>query len=604
MEKSAFPLVTRDGLAALELLEVPVYVYDFGTEHIAWSNRAALKFWNAETAEELLNRELTPYSDATRLRLSDYLATFRRGETVTESWTLYPKGVATPTMSRCRGVRLDGGGEAMLVEIQVLTPAELPVNELRAIEALRHTSLMISLFAASGEVLIRNPAAQDLFGKLDNDPPQSAGGDRFGAMFADPADARLLLADAAEQGGTAIRTATMAIEGLPVHAVHLSLVTDPANGEQARLVTQQDMTLLTRLTRQLAASEAALESVLSLDAGAVVVIAQEDAAVLRANFAAQTLFGSSFDQAEKACDLFVDPGQFAAVREGILSGGFGTGQLRLRKASGAVFWASVTGTRITYDRRDALALLVTDIDDLYRTAADLEAALDIERRTTEMQRRFLAITAHDLRTPLAIIDNSAQMIERNTLPGKEEQTRGRAARIRATVQRMLHLLENTLESTRDTLGALGYSPKLASICDVIDPVARTFTDSHPDLELTLNLPQIPPISFDRNLIEQAIGNLIGNAIKYSDGKPRVDISVIPGPESIHVLIRDHGIGIPASERDNIFGEYARAGNVGSRPGTGLGLAIVRHIASLHGGSVDVVDTEGQGTTMRLTLPRP
>ena len=224
----AFPLLTQEALAAMELLGTPIFVYDFGTGHIIWSNATALQFWNAESGQELGQRELGPYSDSTRMRLADHLASFRNGEVVTESWTFYPKGAAVPTISRCRGISLEGSSEAMLVEIQVLSRAELPLPELWAIEALRHSSLMISMFSEAGEVLMRNPAAQTQFGALDR--ANSSGADLFRTMFADPGACQLLIDDARATGLVAARTAQMAIEGLPIHALQLSLITDPANG--------------------------------------------------------------------------------------------------------------------------------------------------------------------------------------------------------------------------------------------------------------------------------------------------------------------------------------------------------------------------------------
>ncbi len=601
MSETAFPLLTPDALAAMALLGSPIYMYNFESEHVEWSNDAALRFWNAESADELTSRELTPYSDSTRLRLADYQERFRQGEIVTESWTFYPKGAATPTISRCRGVSLSGCAEAMMVEIQVLSRTELPLAELRSIEALRHTSLMVSMFSETGEVLMRNPAAQACFAELERSKAPEA--DMFAAMFADPQDCRQLLDNATATGNTTARSATMAIEGLPVHAVQLSLLTDPADGQTALLVTQQDMTQLAQISRQLAASEAALNAVLSLSVGPALVIATQGNKVLKANFAAQALLGPSLLSQARADGFFAIPTAYEAFRSAVLESGAGTLQMQMNSGDGGCFWAAVSGARITYEKQDALVVLATDINQLYQSKTELEAALDIERRTTEMQRRFLAIAAHDLRTPLAVIDNTAQMLERSAPSGSTDQSRAWASRIRATVRRMLHLLENTIESTRKSLGTLGYSPTQGQIGTVITLVARSFQEANRGLEVSLDLPPLPPISFDRHLIEQALSNLLTNAVKYADGDPRIEIRAIARSEDIQIIIRDHGIGIPGPEREGVFEDYVRAANVGDRPGTGLGLSIVRQIAGLHGGSVDIVDAGGKGVAIRLTLPR-
>ena len=141
--------------------------------------------WNASSEQELLQRPMTPFSPATETRLNEYRAAFQKGEDRLEGWTLFPKGVATTVLCRMRGVSLDGHPEAMLVEIQSDSAYHFPPAELRALEALRHTPLMISLFSQSGSVLMRNPAATACFADLD----WSLGevGDHFRAIFASDA---------------------------------------------------------------------------------------------------------------------------------------------------------------------------------------------------------------------------------------------------------------------------------------------------------------------------------------------------------------------------------------------------------------------------------
>lgn len=206
--------------------------------------------------------------------------------------------------------------------------------------------------------------------------------------------------------------AQMAIEGLPIHALQLSLITDPANGQAVRLVTQQDVTMLAVISRQLAASAAALDAVLSLNIGPAMVVSALDGTVLNANFAAQATLGFLPSSQAKVQKCFAIEAVYDSFRGAVLASGAGSLQLKMMAANGSPFWAAVSGARINYDRQDALVVLMTDINELYLMAAELENALDIERQTTEMQRRILAIAAHDLRTPLAIIDNTAQLLER------------------------------------------------------------------------------------------------------------------------------------------------------------------------------------------------
>lgn len=593
----AFPLLDEAALRTLELLGFPLYIYDFETQRICWSNAASRGFWDAESQDELRERVLTPYSASTQTRLAVYRDAFARGEDRVESWTFYPRGQATPALCRCSGVSMAGHPEAMLVEIQSLSPITLPVSELRAIEALRHTPLNISLFSESGQVLMRNPAAMACFRNLDESLPQEA--DHLRAMFAEPEVFELLMADARETH-VASRRATMAVEGWPVHNVQLSMVSDPATGQAAVLVAQQDTSQLVQMSRQLEASEDALDLVLSLNVAAALVLDAQDGKVLSANHAVRSLLGDI----GSGIEMVAEPGGWERLRRSLLTSGGGSLQAKLHRADGAAFWASVSGLRISYKQQDAIVLVVTDIDQIYRAAEDLEAALDSERRASEMQRRFLAIASHEFRTPLAVIDSSAQRLEREGASLAPDQVRGRANRIRSAVKRLLGLLDNTIERARANESAMGYEPDAGHLEELIAQVAQSSMESHPGLEIKLDLPALPELVFDRGLMEQAFVNLFSNAFKYSHGDPRVEVRAAVSSEDVQIFVRDHGIGVPPQERSRIFSDYVRGSNVGARAGTGLGLAIVSQVMGLHGGLIDILDTDGEGTTFRLVLPRP
>jgi signal transduction histidine kinase len=151
---------------------------------------------------------------------------------------------------------------------------------------------------------------------------------------------------------------------------------------------------------------------------------------------------------------------------------------------------------------------------------------------------------------------------------------------------------------------MGYEPDAGHLEELIAQVAQSSIEDHPGLAISLDLPALPELVFDRGLMEQAFVNLFSNAFKYSHGDPRVEVRAAVSSEDVQIFVRDHGIGVPQEERTRIFSDYVRGSNVGTRAGTGLGLAIVSQVMGLHGGLIDIVDTQGQGTTFRLVLPRP
>ncbi|MFC3175511.1 ATP-binding protein [Novosphingobium bradum] len=600
-----FAPIGEAGLKAYGLLGTPVYIYSFATARICWSNEAALAFWNARSVDELLTRDLGPHSTATAIRLAEYRETFLRGGQRTENWTFYPRGQPTTALCRCRGLSLSGHPEAMLVEIQALPHEQLPMAELRAIEALRHIPMMITLFSLGGEVLMRNPGALATFAEFDRLQPP--GTDHFKAMFAAPDEADALLREAS-RSGIARSTASMTLPGWPVHSVQLSLVTDPVSGAPACLVAQQDMSELIQVSRRLAASEEALEAVLMLDVAPALVLSVEDRRVIRANHAALALLGDQAESGRDPASLFADPAAFDRLRGKLLTQGSASALLGLRDARGDTAGCSVSGARIRYAGEDALVLLIANVDELYQTAAELEVALDLERRTSTLQRRFMAVASHEFRAPLAVIDSAAQQIERKGEGMSAERLAARAARIRDAVRRLLRLYDDTLERGQNDLGAMGYAPHPGQLRDVIAAVVQGHAGGDPGAdpapEFTLDLPDLPVMALDTALMESALANLVGNALKYSDPPAKVAITAAAGIDDIVVTIRDHGIGIPAAEREAVFEERRRGSNVGVRPGTGIGLSLVRQIVELHGGRIAIVDTpDGPGTTFRLSFPR-
>jgi two-component system phosphate regulon sensor histidine kinase PhoR len=109
---------------------------------------------------------------------------------------------------------------------------------------------------------------------------------------------------------------------------------------------------------------------------------------------------------------------------------------------------------------------------------------------------------------------------------------------------------------------------------------------------------------EAGLLEQALVNLIDNAVKYSPPSTAVRVSARPEGGSLVIEVRDQGIGIPARDLPRVFERFYRVDKARSRElgGTGLGLAIVRHIAIAHGGTVSVESWEGEGSTFRIRIP--
>jgi signal transduction histidine kinase len=131
--------------------------------------------------------------------------------------------------------------------------------------------------------------------------------------------------------------------------------------------------------------------------------------------------------------------------------------------------------------------------------------------------------------------------------------------------------------------------------------SRGFAEHAPRLRLDLAA-DLPPAWIDPGVLRLAVGNLVGNALKYSPQGTPVSIRLRREKGDAVLTVADRGIGIPAADHARLFEPFHRGRNVGEISGSGLGLVIVRKGVDLHGGSIDLESAEGAGTTFTLRLP--
>ena len=225
-------------------------------------------------------------------------------------------------------------------------------------------------------------------------------------------------------------------------------------------------------------------------------------------------------------------------------------------------------------------------------------------RLDQVRTDFVANVSHELKTPVGAISVLAEILEGEI---EDETAKNLVRRMVMESHRMASTIDDLLELSRIQLGGeMTFSP-----VDVNEVAAEAIERSRPSAHKNKVSVQLMrsdsdcTISGDRFQILSAVGNLVDNAIKYSEEDGEVTISVVSQGDVVVINVVDRGIGIPVASLDRIFERFYRVDRARSRDtgGTGLGLAIVRHVVTNHGGEVNVRSREGEGSTFSLSLPR-
>ena len=229
-------------------------------------------------------------------------------------------------------------------------------------------------------------------------------------------------------------------------------------------------------------------------------------------------------------------------------------------------------------------------------------ALVQERMVVTEQRQFLQMVSHEFRTPLAVIDGSAQMTGLAATRSPEEVVR-RTGTIRRSTRRLLNILDTWLTQDRIASGLHIMKSDVIQLAEWLQLQVASAREHAPDREVHLRITAIPEtLVGDLELLEVALRNLLDNALKYSPKDAPVELLACTRGEQLCLEVVDRGPGLPADELDSIGTRYFRGRGSASTPGLGLGLSLVRTITAQHGGRLELESPGGHGTTARLLLP--
>jgi signal transduction histidine kinase len=227
-----------------------------------------------------------------------------------------------------------------------------------------------------------------------------------------------------------------------------------------------------------------------------------------------------------------------------------------------------------------------------------------ERQLREVYRDFVTMVSHQFRTPLAIIDSTVQRMVRRGSRMDVAELADRAETIRGAAAGLARLMDSTLTAERLDAGEVELSVRAIDLAQLVRDICRRFAELSLERAITTDLAALTePLACDAMLIDQALSNLIGNALKYSPADRPVDVRAIQDDAAITIVVTDQGVGIPPEEQARIFERFFRASTAAGIAGNGIGLYTARQIVKLHGGDITVTSGSGGGAVFTICLPR-
>ncbi|HKW78382.1 MAG TPA: ATP-binding protein, partial [Candidatus Limnocylindria bacterium] len=231
------------------------------------------------------------------------------------------------------------------------------------------------------------------------------------------------------------------------------------------------------------------------------------------------------------------------------------------------------------------------------------AAMEQLEKVNRAKSEFVSIVSHEFRTPLTGIQGFSEMMRDEDLPLAE--LKEYAADINKDAQRLNRMINEMLDLDRMEAGRMTLNREPADLNAIITDAVERVRPNAPSHPITLALDHtLPLLSADRDRLTQVAANLLSNAVKYSPTGGEIVVSTVREGQDAHVVVRDHGMGIPQDKLESIWERYSRIETDRTRgiQGTGLGLPIVKQIVGMHGGRVWAESEVGRGSSFHVSLP--
>jgi len=254
-------------------------------------------------------------------------------------------------------------------------------------------------------------------------------------------------------------------------------------------------------------------------------------------------------------------------------------------------------------------ILATEIGRRASLAIENARSYTETREAVRTRDNFLAVASHELRTPLSALSVLISSLVRAAASGRllklsPEALTQRMVKAERQMTQLGRLVDRLLDVSRLSTRDLRLEREQTDLADIARDVISRYEDAAAETGSTIELLTAGPTIgwWDRGRLDQAVTNLVGNAVKYGQGAP-ITVSISSGASGhVRLTVRDGGPGIPLEDQERIFGQFERSSESENVPGMGLGLWLARRIVTAHGGAINLDSVPGEGATFSVVLP--
>ena len=371
-----------------------------------------------------------------------------------------------------------------------------------------------------------------------------------------------------------------------------------------------DITTQRRTEKELQESEARYQSLFKKNQAAMLMIDPEKAAIVDANLGACVFYGYPYEKMLKLkmTDIStLTAEEVKAEMQRVLTEQQNHFYDQHRLANGQVRDVEAYSGPLFMRGKQLLYSIIHDITERKEAEEALRQSNVQLRELNNQKNEFLGMAAHDLRNPIAVIQNSSLILSRYSSENLSLKQKEFLKKIYDTSKFMLELLNSLLDISKIESGKLELEISKNNYPDFVTKNVEFnkffATEKGMSIDSVLSN-DIPPLDFDKNKIEQVLNNLISNAIKYSHPNTTIRIEVLRQQDFVVTKVIDQGQGIPENELTHVFKPFQKASTkpTAGEKSTGLGLAIVKKIVEGHQGFIGVESEVGKGSTFFFRLP--